>query len=217
MQVGAFTLEFLRVTHSIPDSVAVAISTPRGVIFIRATSRSIRRRSTASTSMFTASRSWVSAGVLALLADSTNIDRRGFTGSEWTSPMASRKCSRAPKARLSSRCSRRASTACRSSSISRRNSIAVWRSSGAGPSTTRRLRSAWDTCGSRRACRSATATFAAFLLRMSCASAPARRVNRRRRCRGLPSTTTATSNWRRETSSSSQRGRFRATRKPSAG
>ena len=47
-----------------------------------ATSRSTRRRSTASTSTCTASASSASEGVLALLADSTNIDRRGFTGSE---------------------------------------------------------------------------------------------------------------------------------------
>ena len=30
--VGAFTIEFLRVTHSIPDCVALAIETPRGVV-----------------------------------------------------------------------------------------------------------------------------------------------------------------------------------------
>src|SRR5687767_2802253 len=30
--VGAFTIEFLRVTHSIPDCVALAITTPRGII-----------------------------------------------------------------------------------------------------------------------------------------------------------------------------------------
>ena len=66
-----------------PDCVALAhphagsasSSTP-------AISRSIRRRSTASTSTSIASRSSASEGVLALFADSTNIDRRGYTGSE---------------------------------------------------------------------------------------------------------------------------------------
>ena len=47
-----------------------------------ATSRSIRRRSTASTSTFIASRSSAPPGVLVLLADSTNVERRGFSGSE---------------------------------------------------------------------------------------------------------------------------------------
>ena len=47
-----------------------------------ATSRSTRRRSTASTSTCTGSPSSGARGVLALFADSTNIDRPGFTGSE---------------------------------------------------------------------------------------------------------------------------------------
>nr|MBA3885784.1 ribonuclease J [Acidobacteriota bacterium] len=32
VKVGAFTLEFLRVTHSMPDCVAVAIETPQGLV-----------------------------------------------------------------------------------------------------------------------------------------------------------------------------------------
>src|SRR6478735_8269761 len=32
VQVGSFTVEFIRVTHSMPDCVAVAIETPHGVI-----------------------------------------------------------------------------------------------------------------------------------------------------------------------------------------
>ena len=47
-----------------------------------ATSRSIRRRSTASTSTCTASRSSARRACWRCFADSTNIDRRGFTGSE---------------------------------------------------------------------------------------------------------------------------------------
>ena len=47
-----------------------------------ATSRSIRRRSTASSSTSIVSPSSAAQGVLALFADSTNIDRKGFSGSE---------------------------------------------------------------------------------------------------------------------------------------
>jgi ribonuclease J len=80
--VGSFTIEFLRVTHSIPDCVAVAIETPQGVIIhtgdfkidqtpIDGEGVDVHRLAQLGAS-----------GVLALLADSTNVDRRGFTGSE---------------------------------------------------------------------------------------------------------------------------------------
>ncbi|PYR24532.1 MAG: ribonuclease J, partial [Acidobacteria bacterium] len=77
-----FTVEFIRVTHSIPDCVALAIHTPAGVIVhtgdfkidqtpIDGEHFDVHRFAELGTS-----------GVLALFADSTNIDRRGFTGSE---------------------------------------------------------------------------------------------------------------------------------------
>jgi ribonuclease J len=82
VQIGSFTVEFIRVTHSMPDCVAVAIETPRGVIVhtgdfkvdqtpLDGEHLDVHRFAELGT-----------AGVLALLADSTNIDRRGFTGSE---------------------------------------------------------------------------------------------------------------------------------------
>src|SRR5438094_50210 len=80
--LGEFTVEFIRVTHSIPDCVALAIHTPAGVIVhtgdfkidqtpIDGEHFDVHRFAELGTS-----------GVLALFADSTNIDRRGFTGSE---------------------------------------------------------------------------------------------------------------------------------------
>ena len=80
--VGPFTLEFLRVTHSMPDCVAVALHTPAGLVVhtgdfkvdqtpIDGQHFDLHRFATLG-----------AEGVLALLADSTNIDRRGFTGSE---------------------------------------------------------------------------------------------------------------------------------------
>ncbi|HEX2444319.1 MAG TPA: ribonuclease J [Vicinamibacterales bacterium] len=79
---GPFTLEFLRVTHSMPDCVAVVVHTPAGTIIhtgdfkidqtpLDGEHTDLRRFSELGTK-----------GVLALFADSTNIDRRGFTGSE---------------------------------------------------------------------------------------------------------------------------------------
>jgi len=80
--VGPFTIEFIRVTHSMPDCVALAIHTPLGVIVHTGDFKidqtpldgehfDIHRFAQLGTD-----------GVLALFADSTNIDRRGFTGSE---------------------------------------------------------------------------------------------------------------------------------------
>jgi ribonuclease J len=80
--VGPFSVEFIRVTHSMPDCVALAIATPVGVIV--------------HTGDFKIDQTPIDGehfdvhrfarlgedGVLALFGDSTNIDRRGFTGSE---------------------------------------------------------------------------------------------------------------------------------------
>jgi ribonuclease J len=82
VQVGAFTLEFIRVTHSMPDCVAVAIETPRGVIIHTGDFKIDQTPIDGEHVDVHRFAELGSAGVLALLADSTNIDRRGFTGSE---------------------------------------------------------------------------------------------------------------------------------------
>src|SRR6185503_3934362 len=82
VQVGTFTIEFLRVTHSIPDCVAVAIHTPRGVVIHTGDFKIDQTPLDGEHVDFHRLAELGSAGVLALLADSTNIDRKGFTGSE---------------------------------------------------------------------------------------------------------------------------------------
>ena len=82
VQVGSFTLEFLRVTHSMPDCVAVAIETPRGIVIHTGDFKIDQTPLDGEHVDFHRLAELGSAGVLALLADSTNIDRRGFTGSE---------------------------------------------------------------------------------------------------------------------------------------
>jgi ribonuclease J len=82
IQVGSFTLEFLRVTHSMPDCVAIAVQTPRGVIIHTGDFKIDQTPLDGEHVDFHRLAELGSAGVLALLADSTNIDRRGFTGSE---------------------------------------------------------------------------------------------------------------------------------------
>lgn len=80
--IGPFVVEFIRVTHSIPDCVALAVHTPVGIVVhtgdfkidqtpIDGQHLDVHRFAELGAS-----------GVLALFADSTNIDRRGFTGSE---------------------------------------------------------------------------------------------------------------------------------------
>lgn len=82
VQVGAFTIEFLRVTHSVPDCVAIAIHTPRGVVIHTGDFKIDQTPLDGEPVDFHRFAELGSSGVLALLADSTNVDRKGFTGSE---------------------------------------------------------------------------------------------------------------------------------------
>ncbi|MEO6486637.1 MAG: ribonuclease J [Thermoanaerobaculia bacterium] len=82
VQAGSFTIEFIRVTHSMPDCVAVAVETPQGVILHTGDFKIDQTPPDGETVDFHRLAELGSAGVLALLADSTNVDRKGFTGSE---------------------------------------------------------------------------------------------------------------------------------------
>jgi ribonuclease J len=82
VQIGSFTIEFLRVTHSMPDCVALAIETPRGIVIHTGDFKVDQTPLDGEHLDVHRLAELGSAGVLALLADSTNIDRRGFTGSE---------------------------------------------------------------------------------------------------------------------------------------
>ena len=80
--IGPFTLEFLRVTHSMPDCLAVAIHTPAGVIVHTGDFKIDQTPLDSAHCDLHRLAELGSAGVLALFSDSTNADRRGFTGSE---------------------------------------------------------------------------------------------------------------------------------------
>jgi ribonuclease J len=80
--VGPFTIEFIRVTHSVPDCVALAIHTPVGVIVHSGDFKIDQTPLDGEHFDVHRFAQLGSEGVLALFADSTNIDRRGFTGSE---------------------------------------------------------------------------------------------------------------------------------------
>ena len=80
--VGRFTIEFLRVTHSIPDCVALAITTPHGVVIHTGDFKIDQTPLDGQHFDFHRFAELGAAGVLALMSDSTNVDRKGFTGSE---------------------------------------------------------------------------------------------------------------------------------------
>jgi len=80
--VGPFTVEFIRVTHSMPDCVALAIHTPAGVVVHTGDFKIDQTPIDGEHFDVHRFAQLGSEGVLALFADSTNIDRRGFTGSE---------------------------------------------------------------------------------------------------------------------------------------
>ena len=80
--VGTFTIEFLRVTHSMPDCVALAIQTPRGLVIHTGDFKIDQTPLDGEHLDFHRFAQLGTEGVLVLLADSTNIDRPGFSGSE---------------------------------------------------------------------------------------------------------------------------------------
>ena len=80
--IGPFEVEFIRVTHSMPDCVALAIHTPVGIIVHTGDFKIDQTPIDGEHFDIHRFAELGAAGVLALFADSTNIDRRGFTGSE---------------------------------------------------------------------------------------------------------------------------------------
>ncbi|MCM3880715.1 MAG: ribonuclease J [Vicinamibacterales bacterium] len=82
VRIGDCEAEFLRVTHSMPDCIAVALHTPAGTIVHTGDFKIDQTPIDGQHFDVHRFAQLGSAGVLALFADSTNIDRKGFTGSE---------------------------------------------------------------------------------------------------------------------------------------
>ena len=81
VKAGCFTVEFIHVNHSIADAVAFAIKTPVGTVVMTG---DFKIDTTAEDGMIDLARLGAlgKEGVLALLADSTNVERPGYTKSE---------------------------------------------------------------------------------------------------------------------------------------
>ena len=82
VQVGDLSIEFLQVTHSIPDAVAVAIATPVGLLVHTGDFKIDQTPLDGRPFDLSRFAELGRRGVLALLSDSTNVERPGFTGSE---------------------------------------------------------------------------------------------------------------------------------------
>lgn len=84
IQLGVFKVEFIRSTHSIADSVALAIHTPVGVV-LHTSDFKIDQSPIEGEPMDLARIAELGKkGVLLLMADSTNVERPGYTMSERT-------------------------------------------------------------------------------------------------------------------------------------
>ena len=83
VKAGCFTVEFIHVNHSIADAVAFAVHTPVGTLIFTG---DFKIDASAKDGMTDLARlgELGNQGVLALMADSTNVDRPGITPSENT-------------------------------------------------------------------------------------------------------------------------------------
>lgn len=82
IRIGSFTVDLIRVNHSIPDSVALSINTPIGRIIHTGDFKIDHTPVDGQVTQFNRFAEYGDAGVLCLLCDSTNAERVGFTPSE---------------------------------------------------------------------------------------------------------------------------------------
>ena len=84
VKMGCMAVEFIKVNHSIPDSVGMAIHTPAGVIVHTGDFKVDYSPIDGEIIDLARFGELGSKGVLALMADSTNAERMGYTHSERT-------------------------------------------------------------------------------------------------------------------------------------
>lgn len=82
VQAGPFRIEFVHMSHSIPDSVGLGIQTPAGLILHTSDYKFDQTPVDNWPSDFAKLAEFSRRGVLALLSDSTNAERPGWTPSE---------------------------------------------------------------------------------------------------------------------------------------
>ncbi|MBM7854460.1 ribonuclease J [Desulfohalotomaculum tongense] len=82
IQVGPFKVEFIKVSHSIPDAVGLAVHTPVGTIVHTGDFKIDQTPVDGEVTDFYKLAQLGEKGVLVLMSDSTNVERTGFTLSE---------------------------------------------------------------------------------------------------------------------------------------
>ncbi|MDT8316835.1 MAG: ribonuclease J [bacterium] len=82
VKIGPFSVEFIRVCHSIPDASALAIGTPKGLLVHSGDFKFDDTPTDCKTPDYEALKKYGDRGVLALMSDSTNVEVKGFTESE---------------------------------------------------------------------------------------------------------------------------------------
>ena len=80
--LGSFEVEFIRVSHSIVDGVGLAITTPAGVVIHTGDFKLDQTPVDGQVTDLNKFAEYGERGVLALMADSTNVEREGYTISE---------------------------------------------------------------------------------------------------------------------------------------
>ncbi|HXC92486.1 MAG TPA: ribonuclease J [Geobacteraceae bacterium] len=82
VEAGCFSIEFIRVAHSIVDGCAFAITTPEGVVIHTGDFKIDHTPVDGELTDLATFARYGERGVLALLSDSTNVEREGYTLSE---------------------------------------------------------------------------------------------------------------------------------------
>jgi ribonuclease J len=82
IKLGVFKVEFIRVSHSIPDAVAIAVNTPLGTIVHTGDFKLDHTPVSGEILDIHKFAELGDKGVLCLMSDSTNVERPGFTMSE---------------------------------------------------------------------------------------------------------------------------------------
>ena len=82
VKAGLFKIDYIRVTHSIPDSCALAVHTPLGIIYYSGDFKIDHTPIDNEVTDFHKMAEIGARGCLLMLAESTNVEREGYTKSE---------------------------------------------------------------------------------------------------------------------------------------